>query len=374
MTTDAPRKFRIDFVNAAEDVPRLARAYGRACDGEFALVLRPAEERGLLVLMRKQDGARFWRAPSAPTETSDAPAMPSWSIEPAEAVTLVKTEQRAVPKAGPITLRGNWRGYLHCDGGQPRVELFRKLAAYGTLRIVSAPGVGWTWTVERTEKWFSKPGSDTGTAATLLKAIEGGLARAMGLLGEVCSVRDSRRRAALDTAYAVEHPIRPAREGKDPTERLQPREPRKKPPTSGGWTHYAPDDEAPDADPIERPSRAVLARVKAGNLRHDPGAGTFLGRTLEAFHGFAVGSLLFREPEDNAGFYLHAPLEEVTPKARGARATTVPAAATPSRPTRAPKPQAPAAPMGDGDVDAAKDKALLDAFSQAIASAMQGGA
>jgi hypothetical protein len=180
----------------------------------------------------------------------------------------------------------------------------------------------------------------------------------------------SRRRAALDTAYAVEHPIRPAREGKDPTERLQPREPRKKPPTSGGWTHYAHDDEAPDADPIERPSRAVLARVKAGNLRHDPGAGTFLGRTLEAFHGFTVGSLIFREPEDNAGFYLHAPLEEAVPKPRAAGATTAPAAATPSRPTRAPKPQAPAAPMGGGDVDAAKDKALLDAFSQAIASAM----
>lgn len=373
MTTDAVRKFRIDFVNAAEDVPRLARAYGRACDGEFAMVLRPAEERGVLVLMRKQDGARLWRAPSAPTETSDAPAMPSWPIEAADAVTLVKTEQKAVPKAGPITLRGSWRGYLHCDGGQPRVELFRKLAAYGTLRIVSAPGVGWTWTVERTEKWFSKPGSDTGTAATLLKAIEGGLARAMGLLGEVCSVRDSRRRAALDTAYAVEHPIRPAREGKDPTERLQPREPRKKPPTSGGWTHYAHDDEAPDADPIERPSRAVLARVKAGNLRHDPGAGTFLGRTIEAFHGFAVGSLIFREPEDNAGFYLHAPVEEAAPKARGTRAAA-PEAAVPARrrATRAApmQPQAPAAPMGGGEVDAAKDKALLDAFSQAIASAM----
>jgi hypothetical protein len=374
MTTDAARKFRIDFVNAAEDVPRLARAYGRACDGEFAMVLRPAEERGVLVLMRKQDGARLWRAPSAPTDTSDAPAMPAWPIAAADAVTLVKTEQKAVPKAGPITLRGNWRGYLHCDSGQPRVELFRKLAAYGTLRIVSAPGVGWTWTVERTEKWFSKPGSDTGTAATLLKAIEGGLARAMGLLGEVCSVRDSRRRAALDTAYAVEHPIRPAREGKDPTGRLQPREPRKKPPTSGGWTHYAHDDEAPESDPIERPSRAVLARVKGGNLQHDPGTGTFLGRTIEPFHGFAVGSLIFREPEDNAAFYLHAPVEEAAPKARGTRAAaTEVAVPARRRATRAAsmQPRAPAAPMGGGEVDAAKDKALLDAFSQAIAAAMQ---
>ena len=81
------KRFRLRVVGGAEQVPRLLAAYGRSCDGEFALVLRPAEERGVLVLMRKQDGARFWRAPSAPTETSDAPSMPSWPIEPAEAVT-----------------------------------------------------------------------------------------------------------------------------------------------------------------------------------------------------------------------------------------------------------------------------------------------
>ena len=92
-------------------------------------------------------------------------------------------------------------------------------AAYGVLGIVSC-AAGWTWTVERAERWFSRPGADTGTAATLVKAIEAGLARAMGLLGEACSVRDSRRRAAVDAGFAVEHPIRAAKEGKDPTERL----------------------------------------------------------------------------------------------------------------------------------------------------------
>ena len=291
MTENAPKKFRLSFVNAAEDVPRLVRAYGRACQGEFALVLRPPEQRGVLVLVRK-DGATFWRSGEAPAADarrraqarvqrgtdgslrlvaltggergvawvpydahglvdgqevtmaytpddqfahvvdahapahSDAPGLPANAVASKDAVALIKTEQKATPKPGPITLKGQWSGWLHCDAGTPRVELVRKLAAYGVLTIVSSPE-GWSWSVARTEKWFSKPGTDTGSASTLLKAIEGGLARAMGLLGEACSVRDSHRRAALDTAFAVEHPITPAKEGKDPTDRLRPREPRK---------------------------------------------------------------------------------------------------------------------------------------------------
>ncbi len=219
MAEPTPKKFRLSFVNAAEDVPRLVRAYGRACDGEFALVLRPTEGRGVLALVRKKEGARVWRSGEA--KGGDAPAAPAAELSAAEVVALVKAEQKAVPKPGPITLRGQWGGFLHCDGGAPRVELVRKLAAYGVLRIESAPGQSWTWRVERTEKWFSKPGADTGTAATLVQAIEGGLSRAMGLLGEACSVRDSRRRAAMDSQYAVEHPVKPAKEGKDPTERIR---------------------------------------------------------------------------------------------------------------------------------------------------------
>ena len=102
------------------------------------------------------------------------------SIAAADAVALVKTEQRALGRSRPITLRGQWAGWFHCDAGTPRVELVRKLAAYGTLRVVSAPTAGWTWTVARTEKWFSEPGTDTGRATTLIKPIEHGLARAIG--------------------------------------------------------------------------------------------------------------------------------------------------------------------------------------------------
>jgi hypothetical protein len=222
MADNAAKKFRLSFVNAAEDVPRLIRAYGKACQGEFALVLRPPDQRGLLVLVRKE-GAAYWRTHDS---TADAPQVPEMGVSAKDAVRLIQVEQKAVRVPGPITLRGTWSGWLHCDAGTPRVELERKLAMYGVLRIVSGAS-GWTWTVERTEKWFSKPGSDTGAAASLVKAIEAGLARAMGLLGEACSVRDTRRRAALDTSFAVEHPVTPAREGKDPTERLKLKEPRR---------------------------------------------------------------------------------------------------------------------------------------------------
>jgi hypothetical protein len=187
MAENTAKKFRLSFVNAAEDVPRLVRAYGKACQGEFALVLRPPDQRGLLVLVRKE-GAAYWRTHDS---TADAPQVPEMGVSAKDAVRLIQVEQKAVRVPGPITLRGTWSGWLHCDAGTPRVELERKLAQYGVLRIVSGAS-GWTWTVERTEKWFSKPGSDTGVAASLLKAIEGGLARAMGLLGEACSVRDTR--------------------------------------------------------------------------------------------------------------------------------------------------------------------------------------
>ena len=51
MTENAPKKFRLSFVNAAEDVPRLVRAYGRACQGEFALVMRPPDQSAVLALV-----------------------------------------------------------------------------------------------------------------------------------------------------------------------------------------------------------------------------------------------------------------------------------------------------------------------------------
>ncbi len=220
MSENATKRFRLSLVNAAEDVPRVIRAYGRACFGEFALVLRPTEHRGVLVLVSK-DGAFSWKS----NGISDAPQLPIAALAAKDAVALVCDEQKGVAKPGPITLRGQWSGFLHCEGGKPRVELVRKLASYGVLHIESSAD-GWNWKVERTEKWFTKRGADSGTAKTLVKAVENGLARAMGLLGEACSVRDSRRRAAMDEGYAKEHPVKAAREGKDPTDRIKAKAPR----------------------------------------------------------------------------------------------------------------------------------------------------
>lgn len=356
-----PKRFRLSLVNAAEDVPRLVRAYGRACMGEFALVLRPREQRGVLVLMTKKDGARVWRAGDAPPsdqvrafarvegkrlrietgphagvsfhamntdverairgregeqvevrfvpddqfaelagplEAGDAPGIPSSAIAPDDAVKLVKAEQKGLAKAGPITLRGQWSGWLYCDEGAPRVELSRKLATYGVLHLTSVAGKGWAWKVARTEKWFSQPGADEGRAPTLLGAIEAGLRRAMGLLGEACSLRDSRRRAAYDSSYAAEHPVKPAREGKDPTERIKVR-----PVKASGWTHFLHDDEAPEAEEIGKPTKAQRTMLAAAGLELDPEAGTFFGRTTEAWSGYPAGSLVYRDAHDN-GFHI----------------------------------------------------------------------
>ena len=217
-----PKRFRLSFVGPIEDQPRLIRAYGKACEGEFALVMRPSEARCVLVLVTKNDGAFMWRSSG---EGSDAPQRPETPITEADAVKLIKDEQKAVPKAGPTTLRGRWTGTMTCDGGAPRVELRRKLATYGTLTVTSDPTTGWAWSFERAEKWFGEEGVTNGEGLdTLSAAIEAGVLGAMALVREACSFRDTRRRAAHDPTYAAKHPIKPPKPMKNPTDRLKVRD------------------------------------------------------------------------------------------------------------------------------------------------------
>ncbi|MCK6530997.1 hypothetical protein L6R50_26705 [Myxococcota bacterium] len=216
--TPKPKRFLLSIVGSGEDRPRLIRAYGRACGGEFALVLRPDNARGVLVHIPKGgEAARFWKG-----EGADAPDVPGFTITPAEAVALVRTEQKAVPKAGPTLLRGTWRGHMLCDDERPRVLLERRIATYGTLRLESRPGEGWRWAFSRAERWFSEPGEVSGEGfATLGEAIEQAIAGSMRLVGEACSFRDTRKRAAVDAGYAQVHPLRPERDKRDPTDRLK---------------------------------------------------------------------------------------------------------------------------------------------------------
>ncbi|MCK6529705.1 hypothetical protein L6R50_19840 [Myxococcota bacterium] len=222
--TSKPRRFALSIVGAEEDRPRLIRAYGKACGGEFALVLRPDNARGVLVHLAKGGAsATFWKG-----EGQDAPEAPAFAITPAEAVALVRTEQKALPKAGPALLRGTWRGHMLCDDERPRLFLERRIATYGTLRIESRPGEGWKWAFSRAERWFSGAGEANGEGVpTLGQAIDQAVAGAMRLVSEACSFRDTRKRAAVDAEYAQAHPLRPPRERKDPTERLKEPAPRK---------------------------------------------------------------------------------------------------------------------------------------------------
>lgn len=321
-----PKKFRLNIVGAIEDQPRMIRAYGRACMGEFGLVLRPREGRGVLVLVTKE-GATMWEAEVG----RDSPLAPTAAIDAKAAVRRVREEQTSLPSPGPTTLRGQWSGYLHCDEGKPRVELKRPLASYGTLWIVSHQEAGWSWRFERGHKWFSEPtGVEGAGQPTLARAIEAGVLRAMKLVSEACSFRDTHRRAAHDPAYAAEHPIRPPKEGKDPTERLK--EPKrvhqaKKAARSGAAEQAAPSARAEASAPATAPSATVPMQPA-----RPPGA------PPQAVATTAAPAMPKRERKRRAV----------------AAEATAPAAASP-------------------EADPAKDKALLDAFTAAIAQAMAGG-
>jgi len=220
------KRFRLSIVGAAEAVPRVIRANGRACDGEFGLVMRPPEPKAVLVLVQKDGNAAFWKGDQG--DKSDSPLKPILTTTPADAVAQIKSAQKSPPKVGPVTLRGRWTGYLYCEGGQPRVELKRKLATYGTLWVFSNGTDGWAWTFERAAKWFGSSGETSGRKLpTLLDAIQIAVLGAMKLVQDACGFRDTRRRAAHDEAWADKYPIKKREPKRNPTERLKEKPPKK---------------------------------------------------------------------------------------------------------------------------------------------------
>ena len=301
------KRFRLSIVGADEDMPRLARAYGRACQGEFGLVLRPPEHSGVLVLVTKKDGAFRWES----GDKDDSPHTPSLTATAAAAVALVKDAQKSPPNVGPVTLRGRWTGYLYCEGGLPRVELKRRLATYGTLWVFSNGADGWAWTFERDSKWFGSSGDTYGQGLpTLQGAVHIAVLGAMTLVKDACSFRDTHRRAAHDDDYATKHPIKKREPKRNPTDRLKEPAPKKTPTRKGR---------------ADQP--AVPA--KPASTRRRPAAPAPAPRAIPA------------PPKKR--------------RVRKAPATKNPAAST-------------------GPVDADKDKALIDAFSQAFAEVLGEGA
>lgn len=213
------RRFLLGIVNPEEDQPRIIRAGGRMPDGcEFGLVLRPHEGTGVLVRIARDGTAHAWH-----TTTGSAPQRPAGRrLDAATAVAAIRDAQKGLgSRPGPITLRGRWTGAITCGEGAPVLTLRRKIVAYGVLTIESRPAGDWSWRFERAERWFSGSGTDSGTAPSLSAAIEAGALGAMRLVRSACGMRDTRRRAASDPAFASKHPVRTRATGADPAERLE---------------------------------------------------------------------------------------------------------------------------------------------------------
>ena len=219
MSTTTHERFRLQFVGADEDLPRLLLAYGRACGGEVAFVMRPRDNTALLIHQVKKAPAKVWR-----TDLGLAPSHPpELDIDASAAVAEIRTMKASPPPAGPATLKGKWAGVLVCDNGTPRVTLERKVAAYGTLQLVSLADGRWQARFDRAARWFSKARQETVERSSLADAITAGMGLVVGLVSEACSFRDTRRRNTVDAEYAAQHPYTPPREPKDPTERYQPK-------------------------------------------------------------------------------------------------------------------------------------------------------
>lgn len=246
------KSIKLTFTNAAEDLPRLVTAYGRAWGGEVALVLRPVEATGLFAWASRGKG-RLWK-----DQGSDSPEQPT-AEEPLESILVqVRQAQRSLDPQGAIALRGQWSGVLVCRETGPVVELVRGVSAYAAVRVQSSLG-GWRWQVERKPRWFGEERSAQGQSAYLQGAIQEAMASALRLVSEACSIRDTRRRAALDRDYAVEHPVRPAKEAVvNPTDRFRP-------------TLYKAKPEKPPKPPKAPPPAPVLVRSAAALLQHNLG-------------------------------------------------------------------------------------------------------
>ncbi len=210
---------RLTIVNPGETVPRLISGYGKACGGEFAIMLRPAERRGLVVLVVKGE-AHVWRA----TSPQDAPGFPTTPSAVKDAIAEVAAMRQNLPPIQDLALRGQWLGMVHCNVAGPMIELRRKIASYGTLVITNSDRGMWHVKVTRDERWFSGSKERVTQFPELAKAIEGGLALAMGVIGEACSIRDTHRRGSVDDVYAAAHPVRTPKERPDTTDRLRERE------------------------------------------------------------------------------------------------------------------------------------------------------
>ncbi len=217
----------LKIVGAGEDYPRLLTAYRSIKGTQVALVLRPTEGRVVLAITGKDGSGHLLHATAL-----DTPTWPTGPSTATECLAILKEAQKSPPKAGPIVMRGQWRGKLHVDieAKRVRVELVRKIASYGTLTVIGQSG-RWTWRFERAGKWFSTARATQQPAnanhTRLSDTIRQAYSDALDLVGQACGTRDTRRRQALDADYATRYPIRPPRDAEVSLDRFKLPKPKK---------------------------------------------------------------------------------------------------------------------------------------------------
>jgi len=262
-----PKRFRLSFVGATEDCPKLIRAYGRAWGGEIALMMHPTLSHAILVHLVGKHAEIWDRSADHLGEPWDSPLVPSTATPREEAIATVKRYRESVPRKGPVTLRGQWTGFLYVHDKQPKVELRRNLATYGTLWITSNLEQGWRWRFERAKRWFTDNAHESGAGQrTLMGAIKQGIEGAASLVRPACSFRDTRRRAAYDSVYAERYPIRPVRSSRDPTERLHGPAKRRRAPPPAPLEDGTPLPESP-VNPALVQQMAMSAAQASNHLR-----------------------------------------------------------------------------------------------------------
>jgi hypothetical protein len=265
------RRCRLAITGKTEDVPRLLTAYTKIAKvGEFALVLKPLKTVCVYALTTPT-GVQL----SKPQQGSDGPDLAEQTSSATAAAKALRAAQKAPGRQGPATMRGTWVGQVtFAASGAPRVELRRKISAYGTLHVVSEYRLTglWTWRFERKAKWFTdeKTIAANSSHATLEGAIRAGLAGALGLVQEACGKRDTARRSAFDDEYAERYPIKhyppPKRDPIDRYKGSLGRARKPKPVNDGSRMPPSAVDATTQAevvDAVKRDAEGVLARLDA---------------------------------------------------------------------------------------------------------------
>jgi hypothetical protein len=203
------RPTRLKIVNPAENVPRVIHGWGKLPDGkgEWGLVLRPTESHGILLVDWtgiEDHEPGVWSA--QPGGVADGPVLPSpGSAAPLEPHLKTMEAMLAAGQAEErptISLRGEWRAWMHCTKDGPVVELHRKLGGYMEVFLESDPTTGmWSWKVVRKERWGGRGTHRKGTATSLRNAVHLSTGSSVNLAGEACGVRDTHRRGHYDEGY-----------------------------------------------------------------------------------------------------------------------------------------------------------------------------